>query len=182
MAPPTACSFLGAVALAAACGGAPAPARTEPPDPDPPSDPGPPAALSLAEPCIDAAADADSHFESDYALVPYEEPLDLDGDDVDDLALTALEAGGSGGAAYRLYVVRGSCARFVGELVSMGIGVRHGSGHAGLADLDLLTQAGSCDQSEMVARFDGQRYHVVRNRRCTCAAGCGPWSATPRTP
>jgi hypothetical protein len=142
----------GLVVILAACGGAPAATR-------------PAAPLALPGECVDPAADAAVRLAEVTAPLgesPLEGPtLDLDGDGVED---RVFSAGAGVTTNTLLYVTRGGCAHFVGDVQQPPRAAPDGARHHGLVDVqvdDSVACEGApcgCAPGELRFRFDGAAY------------------------
>ncbi len=151
------------LATIAACSRSAPRARAEAPRPE--------AADALGGPCVDPATDARRRLGSDAAdgELRVERVVDLDGDGVDDPFVAHPAFCGTGGCQWQLYVARGACARWVGELFAIWPLPGSSKSH-GLMDLDLAVRKGCAGaaRTESRARFDGSRYVVTETRECHC--------------
>lgn len=121
--------------------------------------------------CVDPAKDAVSRFgpDADAAGVQTEVDTDLDGDGRADPMITHPSFCGTGGCTWQLYVARGACAHFVGELFGMLPSVRD-SATNGLVELQISARngCGGMARTETRARFNGQTYAASEVRNCRC--------------
>ena len=135
-----------------ACGGARAPSPRSAP-------------VVLPGACVDAAADAAVRLAEVTAPTgdpPFAAPApDLDGDGAADQLFSA----GAGVTTNTLvYVTRGGCAHFVGDVQQPPIAAPDGARHHGLVDLrveDSIACEGAqcgCEPGELWFRFDGAAY------------------------
>jgi hypothetical protein len=187
-------------ALAASTAGCPrAPSRaTSTPHLEAPSD-GDRALLPGA--CVEPTTDARRRLGEDArdGELRVEQVLDLDADGVPDPFVAHPSFCGSGGCVWQLYVSRGGCAHWVGEL--FGIWPLPGQGRTlGLTDLEVAARNGCAGaaRTESRASFDGARYAVTATRECHCPsvvadpateddtpdpeASCDPWSPASPSP
>ena len=103
---------------------------------------------------------------------------------------------GTGGCSWQLYVARGPCAHFVGELFGMQPTVQGGITH-GLVDLEIAARdgCGGMARTELRARFDGRIYVSAELRKCRCPEPaeepegdadpekwCDPWRSATDAP
>lgn len=107
--------------------------------------------------------------------------LDLDADGRVDHFIGSREWCGTGGCSYWLYLSRGQCGTYVGQIDGKELRSL-GPGSTGLLDLGYVWWWGCCEKQEQVARFDGVQYRVShrdcgRDSDATSidAWSCGPW-------
>lgn len=135
--------------------------------------------------CLDALSDARARF--DAPDVRLEKAPDLDGDGASDQVASAPGYCGSGGCSYLLYVRKGTCAKYVGEL--RGRAIEAGTTrHEGMLDLRVDEYGGSTQWTERRATFRATGvYEVETERDCEAlprepkkpTQKCGPWHAPP---
>jgi hypothetical protein len=125
------------------------------------------AAINLPGNCVDAKADATRRAKKhSHEAALLDDAVDLDGDGTRDLVF-GVSAGGVN-TSMLLYVARGSCAHFVGEVDGNGIRPAAAT-HAGLADLtveDTSHCEGApppCVPKKTSLRFDGTTYVAPHN-------------------
>jgi hypothetical protein len=153
--------------LLAACGGSSKPhvATVVGPRPSPPLAPALPGA------CVDPARDAVARLGTDADLegVEVRAEVDLDGDGTNDSFVTHPSFCGTGGCNWQLYVVRGPCGHFVGELFGLLPTARDGA-TAGLVELQITARngCGGMARTETRARFNGRLYLPSETRECRC--------------
>lgn len=145
---------------------------------------------AVAPSCVEPYADAFPRmraFEPEQELDPSElidaKLLDLDGDGQRDLFITARDWCGTGGCPYWIYVSRGDCSRFVGQIEGKEIKAL-GVGKHELTDITSTWWLGCCSKTENLARYDGQVYRVSA-RDCTLATNANgerSWTCTVWAP
>jgi hypothetical protein len=149
------------------CGGASTPRPATPVVPRPSPRPGP----QLPGACVDPARDAVARLGTDADLEGLETraEIDLDGDGTNDSFLTHPSFCGTGGCNWQLYVTRGSCGHFVGELFGLLPTAREGA-TAGLVELEIRARngCGGMARTETRARFNGRFYAAAETRECRC--------------
>lgn len=157
-----------------------------------------PDARALPGTCVEPEADARRRLGADAhdGELRVERVVDLDGDGVPDPFVAHPSFCGSGGCVWQLYVSRGGCAHWVGDLFGIWPLPRDGRTQ-GLADLEVAARNGCAGaaRTESRASFDGARYAVTATRECHCPtvadpatdddapdpeAACDPWSPAAR--
>lgn len=153
------------LALVGGCGGS---ARPTVPSGHGPAEP----AVVLPGTCVDADADAARRLADPTAALgdaPFAHPdaPDLDGDGTADRMFSA----GAGVTTNTvLYVVRGRCAHFVGDVGQPPEPSTSGDRHHGLVDLRVVDTSAcegarcGCEPGELWFSFDGTAYHVDETR------------------
>lgn len=174
-----------AVALLLACGPA-RPLAIEKPAPKPKP------VIALPGACVDPVNDALDRLgpDADREGIRVERTLDLDADGHVDPFVTESAFCGTGGCTWHVYVSRGACAHYVGEMFGV-LPVAGLEAHGGLIDLEIgaKTGCGGMARTETRARFDGKFYVPYSMRKCRCPdegddakvpdpeALCEPWKA-----
>jgi hypothetical protein len=140
--------------------------------------------------CVDAIADTrlreDELFgPTDLGPISISDAPDLDGDGVEDMLVDAEGYCGSGGCRHAIYLRRGACGIYLGELGANEV-VTTGPRHHGLADIEGTLYAGSIDWGEYRASVhDDGRYRIDLSRDCHAVGAsandeqktlCSPWS------
>lgn len=128
--------------------------------------------------CVEPTADGRRRLGADASdgELRVERTVDLDGDGVADPFVAHASFCGSSGCVWQLYVARGGCAHWVGELYGIWPLPREDRSH-GLADLEVAARNGCAGaaRTESRASFDGVRYGITTTRECHCpAAGADP--------
>ena len=146
--------------------------------------------IAAAGACVDPIADArrrlgDADGGIDVGTVSVLDAPDLDGDGTADLQVEASGYCGSGGCAHELYLRRGVCSRYVGEVSGNDV-VPTDAHHRGFVDVTTELHAGSTEWGEYTASMheDGE-YHADLERDCRVVASargdeeplCKPWRA-----
>jgi hypothetical protein len=152
----------------AACG---PPREPISPPPGVATKPSPRPVLALPGACVDPAVDAVARLgpDADAAGLRTEANVDLDGDGTLDPLITHGNFCGTGGCNWQLYVARGACGHFVGELFGVLPMVRD-SVSRGLVDLEIGARdgCGGMARTETRVRFDGRAYVAAELRKCRC--------------
>ncbi len=147
--------------------------------------------LALPGSCVDPIHDALDRLgpDADREGLRDERGVDLDGDGQGDRFLTHGAFCGTGGCSWHLYVSRGACAHYVGELFGM-LPIARPRTDKGLVELEITARTGCAGmaRTETRARFDGHVYTPHSSRKCRCpepsdeTAGepdpealCDPW-------
>lgn len=163
-----------------------------------PPPPRPKPGLALPGACVDPVHDALDRLgpDADREGLRDERSVDLDGDGAPDAFLTHGSFCGTGGCTWHLYVTRGACAHYVGELFGVLPLVRVRS-EKGLAELEIVARTGCAGmaRTETRARFDGHVYAPHSARKCRCPEPsdepspepdpetlCEPWKPVPPPP
>ena len=146
--------------------------------------------IELPGGCVDPLSDALDRLgpDADRPGLREETSTDLDGDGQNDPFVTHPFCG-TGGCSWHLYVTRGSCAHYVGELFGM-LPIPRPRTEKGLVELEIAARTGCAGmaRTETRARFDGKTYVPLsaRKRRCPEASDetapepdpealCEPW-------
>jgi hypothetical protein len=133
--------------------------------------PRPPAKLALPGPCVDPIHDALDRLgpDADREGLREEQSVDLDGDGQADRFLTHGSFCGTGGCTWHLYVTRGTCAHYVGELFG-ALPIVRVRPDKGLVELEIAARTGCAGmaRTETRARFDGRVYVPHAARKCRC--------------
>jgi len=127
--------------------------------------------VKLPGSCVDPAKDTVMRLgvDADLADLQTQQNVDLDADGTLDPFVTHANFCGTGGCNWQLYVSRGSCAHFVGELFGLLPTVRDGVSR-GLVELQITARngCGGMARTETRARFDGVKYAASEVRTCRC--------------
>lgn len=129
-----------------------------------------PGATVAAQHCVEPLADARRRMAArldrdfDPRGLEVRELADLDGDRKHDWFIADALGCGTGGCAHEVYLARGTCGGWVGDLDFHDLMPRSERA-GGLAVLDVRWDLGCCSRIESIASFDGQRY---RERERTC--------------
>lgn len=130
-------------------------------------------AASLPGACVQPETDAHDRLgpDADGAL-RVERTLDLDGDSNPDWLITHASFCGTGGCTWHVYVSRGTCGHWVGEVFGMLPMARSHVTH-GLVELEIATRdgCGGMARTESRLRFDGLKYVPFSARKCRCPEG-----------
>jgi hypothetical protein len=121
--------------------------------------------------CVNPADDTVARLgpDTDVEGLRTERTVDLDGDGTPDPMVTHGSFCGTGGCNWQLYVTRGGCAHFVGELFGL-LPTVHGGVSSGLVELEIAARdgCGGMARTETRARFDGHAYVPSEIRKCRC--------------
>jgi hypothetical protein len=184
-------SFVLGVLLLAGCGSA-RPISTEKPRPRPKP------VLALPGTCVDPVNDALDRLgpDADREGLREERSVDLDGDGNHDALITHGAFCGTGGCTWHVYVTRGTCGHYVGELFGM-LPLARPTVVKGLVELEVVARTGCAGmaRTETRARFDGTAYLAYSVRKCRCPEEadeaipepdpeklCEPWRAVSSSP
>ncbi len=182
--------------LAVALTGCPR-AIVQSPHADPPKHAADTPAVLAPGPCLEPVSEARRRLgsDADAAGVKLDRSVDLDGDGAFDVAVTHQSFCGTGGCVWHLFLARGTCGHWVGEMFGVTPVPRTASSH-GLVELEIATRdgCGGLARTEARARFDGRAYSTYSQRRCRCPTEstgpddvCSEWSegadaGPPRAP
>ena len=133
--------------------------------------PRPKPVTALPGACVDPVFDALDRLgpDADRDGLRDERSLDLDSDGRSDLLLTHGAFCGTGGCTWHLYVLRGACGHYVGELFGM-LPLARPERSKGLVELEVTARTGCAGmaRTETRARFDGAAYVPYSMRKCRC--------------
>jgi hypothetical protein len=150
--------------LLVSCG----PARTTPVEKPKPR---PRPVLAMPGACVDPINDALDRLgpDADREGLRVEGSIDLDRDGHGDAFITHGAFCGTGGCTWHLYVTRGTCAHYVGELFGV-LPLARPNAVAGLVELEIAAKTGCAGmaRTETRARFDGKAYVPYSMRKCRC--------------
>jgi hypothetical protein len=128
-------------------------------------------AVAVPGACVDPSRDARRRFGTDASDgdMRVERTIDLDEDGTPDPFVAHPTFCGTGGCLWQLYVARGGCAHWVGELFGIWPLPSDARDH-GLVDLEIAARKGcaGAERTESRARFDGTRYEISAARECHC--------------
>src|SRR4051812_16069782 len=110
--------------------------------------------------CVDPVADARARMGGDADADGVKRAvIDLDVDGAPDVMVSHESFCGTGGCSWQLYVLRGACGHYVGELFAV-LPIADSTKHLGLADLEVTVRNGCAGlaRTELHTHFDGKEY------------------------
>ncbi|MGZ3420456.1 MAG: hypothetical protein ACXWUG_15175 [Polyangiales bacterium] len=176
-----------AVVLTSACGGGATQKPPESAESKSGGEEGPSSSFKPPGDCVDAASDGDRHDPTkpfDKHVQPDVRSDDLDGDGVVDVFVKpAWSCGDSCNRS--VYIVRGTCAHYVGTFPSTDNFESTENKTNGLKDISTRPKRqgedGQTHCFNEIWQFDGKEYKKAKHRECECkaeGAKCTAWGAS----